>query len=473
VSRPSDIPVQDPYDEAFAAPDVPREHYAALLDALGGVDLAALRGAVNDRVARDGVTFATSDGEEAFVVDPVPRILPAAEWARLAAGLEQRTRALNAFVLDAYGERRIVAAGLISDEAIDSAEGYEPELRGVYPSSAPPIGVAGLDIVRAPDGALQVLEDNVRTPSGFTYAVAARRAVEPELPAGVPEPMAGPDLVYELLAGVLAAAAPDGAGEGSTVVLSDGPGGGAYYEHAEVARRLDIAIVTPADLERRGDRLEMRLEDAGRRPVRVVYRRCNEDRLRDERGALTPVAEKLLAPWLAGNVAVVNGFGTGVADDKLVHAHVEDMVRFYLDAQPLLPAVPTLTLGEPDAVDAVLGDLRAYVVKPRFGHGGSGVVVCAHADEPALEQVRRDLAAHPAQFVAQPLVALSSHPTVVDPGRLEPRHVDLRPFVFCAGEKIGSAPGALTRVAWDAGALVVNSSQNGGAKDTWVLKPTS
>jgi uncharacterized circularly permuted ATP-grasp superfamily protein len=376
-------------------------------------------------------------------------------------------------VLDAYGERRIVAAGLISDEAIDSAEGYEPELRGVYPSGAPPIGVAGLDIVRAPDGALQVLEDNVRTPSGFAYAVAARRAVEPELPAGVPEPMAGPDLVYELLAGVLAAAAPDGAGEGSTVVLSDGPGGGAYYEHAEVARRLDIPIVTPADLERRGDRLEMRLEDAGRRPVRVVYRRCNEDRLRDERGAPTPVAEKLLAPWLAGNVAVVNGFGTGVADDKLVHAHVEDMVRFYLDAQPLLPAVPTLTLGEPDAVDAVLGDLRAYVVKPRFGHGGSGVVVCAHADEPALEQVRRDLAADPAQFVAQPLVALSSHPTVVDSGRLEPRHVDLRPFVFCAGEKIGSAPGALTRVAWDAGALVVNSSQNGGAKDTWVLKPTS
>jgi uncharacterized circularly permuted ATP-grasp superfamily protein len=195
--------------------------------------------------------------------------------------------------------------------------------------------------------------------------------------------------------------------------------------------------------------------------------------VRDEHGALTPVAEKLLEPWLAGNVAVVNGFGTGVADDKLVHAHVEDMVRFYLDAQPVIPAVPTLTLGEPDAVDAVLGDLRAYVVKPRFGHGGAGVVVCAHADEPALEQVRRDLAADPAQFIAQPLVALSSHPTVVDPGRLEPRHVDLRPFVFCAGDKIGSAPGGLTRVAWDAGALVVNSSQNGGAKDTWVLKPIS
>jgi uncharacterized circularly permuted ATP-grasp superfamily protein len=473
VSRPSDTPVQDPYDEAFAAPDVPRAHYAALLDALGGVDLAALRDAVNDRVARDGVTFTTGNGEEAFVLDPVPRILPAAEWAGLAAGLAQRTRALNAFVLDAYGERRIVAAGLISDEVIDSAEGYEPELRGVYPSTVPPIGVAGLDIVRAPDGALRVLEDNVRMPSGFTYAVAARRAVEPALPPGVPEPMAGPELVYEMLAGVLAAAAPDRGGEGATVVLSDGPGGGAYYEHAEAARRLGVPIVTPADLERRGERLSVRLDDGGRRPVHVIYRRCNEGRVRDEQGALTPVAEKLLAPWLAGNVAIVNGFGTGVADDKLVHAHVEDMVRFYLDAEPLLAAVPTLTLGDPDAVEAVLDDLRAYVVKPRFGHGGAGVVVCAHAEEPALEQVRRDLGADPGQFVAQPLVALSSHPTVVDGGRLEPRHVDLRPFVFCAGEKIGSVPGGLTRVAWDAGALVVNSSQNGGAKDTWVLKPIS
>jgi uncharacterized circularly permuted ATP-grasp superfamily protein len=473
VSRPPDSPVEDPYDEAFAAPGVPREHYAAVLEALGGVDLAALRDAVNDRVARDGVTFTTSDGEGAFVVDPVPRILPANEWSALAAGLEQRTRALNAFVLDAYGERRIVDAGLISDDAIDSAEGYEPELRGRYPSAAPPVGVAGLDIVRAPDGTLQVLEDNVRTPSGFTYAVAARRAVEAELPPGVPEPMAVPELLYEMLAGVLAAAAPDVAGEGLTVVLSDGPNGSAYYEHAEAARRLGVPIVTPADCERRGDRLEVRLEDGRRRPVRVVYRRCNEDRVRDDDGALTPVAEVLLEPWLAGNLAVVNGFGTGVADDKLVHAYVEDMVRFYLDAQPLIDAVPTLPLGEPDAVDAVLGDLAGYVVKPRFGHGGAGVVVCAHAADPELEQVRRDLGANAAQFVAQPLVALSSHPTVVDPGRLEPRHVDLRPFVFTAGDEIGSAPGGLTRVAWDAGALVVNSSQNGGAKDTWVLKPIS
>jgi uncharacterized circularly permuted ATP-grasp superfamily protein len=473
VSGPDEGVVPRPYDEAFAAPGVPRPHYAALIDALGGVDLAALRDAVNARVGRAGVTFTTDEGEEAFVIDPVPRLFPAEEWAALAAGLEQRTRALNAFVLDAYGERRIVDAGLIDDETIDSAEGFEPELRGAYPAVAAPIGVAGLDVVRAPDGALRVLEDNVRTPSGFSYAVAARGAVEPELPDGVPEPVASPDVAFELLAGVLAAAAPDGASDPSIVVLSDGPGGSAYYEHAEAARRMGVPVVTLDDLERRGDRLEARVEDGTRRPVDVVYRRCSEDRLRDDRGRRTPVAEALLEPWLAGTLAVVNGFGTGVADDKLIHAHVEDMVRFYLGAEPLIEAVPTLALGEPGRLDMVLEDLRPYVVKPRFGHGGAGVVVCAHAEEDELGRMSEALRANPAQFIAQPIVALSCHPTVVDPGRLEPRHVDLRPFVFSAGVKIGSIPGGLTRVAWDAGALVVNSSQNGGAKDTWVLRPNS
>jgi uncharacterized circularly permuted ATP-grasp superfamily protein len=334
------------------------------------------------------------------------------------------------------------------------------------------VGVAGLDIVRAPDGSLQVLEDNVRTPSGFSYVVAARRALEPALPDGVPEPLAEPDIAFELLAGVLAAAAPAGDGEGATIVLSDGPGGAAWYEHSEAARRLGVPAVTLDDLERRGDALFVRGEDGRSRPVRVVYRRCNEDRLRDEKGEPTPLAEALLEPWLAGTVAVVNAFGTGVADDKLIHGCVEDMIRFYLDAEPLLPAVPTLALRDSGRLEAVLDDLRTYVVKPRFGHGGAGVVVCAHAEEDDLARLREAMRADPEQYIAQPIVALSSHPTVVE-SRLEPRHVDLRPFVFSAGVNIGSTPGGLTRVAWDAGALVVNSSQNGGAKDTWVLQPTS
>ncbi|HEX2102604.1 MAG TPA: circularly permuted type 2 ATP-grasp protein [Solirubrobacteraceae bacterium] len=467
MTAPAEGSVGRAYDEAFAAPGTPRPHYADLLAALAGMDLAALRAAVNERVEAEGVTFTTDDGTQAFVIDPVPRILPADEWAALAAGLEQRVRALNAFVVDAYGQRRIVEAGLMGAEVIDTAEGYEADLRGALPAGPPPVGVAGLDVVRAPDGRLRVLEDNARTPSGFTYAVAARRAVVRALNGTGPEPEPLSERLYALLRDALCAAAPEGR-DPSIVVLSDGPSGAAWYEHAEVARRLEVPVVTLADLERRGNHLEVRLEDGRRRPVDVVYRRCEEDRLRDARGDLTPVAEALLEPWLAGRVGVVNAFGTGVADDKLVYGYVEEMIRFYLGEAPLLEAVPTLDPRYGDVLELILDDLRAYVVKPRMGHGGKGVVVGAHADEATLERLRADLARDPGAYVAQPIVPLSKHPTVVDPGRLETRHVDLRPFVFTGTERTRALPGGLTRVAWDAGALVVNSSQNGGAKDTWV-----
>jgi uncharacterized circularly permuted ATP-grasp superfamily protein len=468
--RPADPIADASYDEAYAAPGVARPHYAALLDALADVDLAALRDDVNARIDRAGVRFATGE-DDAFVVDPIPRILTAAEWDALAAGLEQRVRALNAFVLDAYGPRRIVEAGHMAGEVIDSAEGYEPELRGRFPAAVP-IGVAGLDIVRAPDGTMTVLEDNVRTPSGFTYALAARRAVRDALPHGVPDPVAAGDEVFGLLGGVLSAAAQRIADDPFAVVRTDGEDGGAAWEHAEIARGLGAPLVTCDDLEHRGGRLVARLEDGRRRPVDVVYRRTDEDGLRDARGAPTAVGAALLEPWLQGSVAVVNAFGTGVADDKLVHGHVREMIRFYLGEEPLAAAVPTLDLGRADDLEAVLGDLRGHVVKPRFGHGGAGVVVCAHADDRTLERVRDQLTAAPEGFVAQPLIAISSHPTVIGDGRLEPRHVDLRPFLFATDVKMGFTPGGLTRVAWDAGALVVNSSQNGGAKDTWVLRPS-
>jgi uncharacterized circularly permuted ATP-grasp superfamily protein len=462
-------PFTDGFDEAFAAPGVARPHYAKLLDALAGTDLAALRDTVNARVRAAGVTFGSGPEATPFVIDPIPRMLAADEWATLAAGLEQRVRALNAFVVDAYGERRFVEAGRMSAAVIESAEGYEPDLRGCLPGGGAPIGTAGLDIVRAPDGVLRVLEDNLRTPSGFAYAMAAREALAPVLDGSAPAPVAIADLT-DLLREVLCAAAPDGVDEPSIVVLSDGPESSAWYEHADAARRLGVPVVTLRDLERRGTRLEARLENGRRRPVDVVYRRCDEDRLRDERGRLTPVAEALLEPWRAGTLAVVNAFGTGVGDDKLVHAHVEDMIRFHLGEEPLLEAVPTLDLGGDAPRDDVLASLRDFVVKPRMGHGGMGVVVCAHADEADLERLRRELVADPGGYVAQPTVAISHHPTVVDGGRLEPRHVDLRPFVFSTPASARALPGGLTRVAWDPGALVVNSSQNGGAKDTWVLR---
>jgi uncharacterized circularly permuted ATP-grasp superfamily protein len=313
----------------------------------------------------------------------------------------------------------------------------------------------------------------VRTPSGFTYALAARRAVRDALPDGVPDPVAAGDEVFGLLGDVLRAAAGGTADAPFAIVLTDGPGGGAAWEHAEVARQLGAPLVTCDDLEHRGGRLEVRLADGRRRPVDVVYRRTDEDGLRDAHGALTDVGAALLEPWLQGAVGVVNAFGTGVADDKLVHGHVGEMIRFYLGEEPLVAAVPTLDPARADHLEAVLGDLRGHVVKPRFGHGGAGVVVCAHADDQTLQQVRDQLTAAPEGFVAQPLIAISNHPTVVGDGRLEPRHVDLRPFMFATDVKMGFTPGGLTRVAWDAGALVVNSSQNGGAKDTWVLRPSS
>jgi uncharacterized circularly permuted ATP-grasp superfamily protein len=461
------------YDEAFSTAGVPRAHYAALLDALAGADLGRLRDAVNTRLDRGGVTFASGDGDR-FVVDPIPRILPAGEWEALAPGLEQRVRALNAFVVDAYGPRRIVDAGHMRDEVIESAEGYEPDLRGRLPDMPVPIGVAGLDIVRDPDGTLCVLEDNLRTPSGLMYAVAARAAVEAELPVRAPEPLEIGDAASGLLADTLRAAATrTGAGDDPFVVVLTDTDGSAAWEHAEIARRLGVPLVTVENLRRRDGRLEAPGEDGRHRPVDVVYRRTDEDRLRAADGTPTAVGEALLEPWLAGTVAVVNAFGTGVADDKLVHGLVPAMIRFYLGEEPLLPAVPTLDLGRPEQREQVLEDLRGFVVKPRFGQGGAGVVVCAHADEATLHELRDELARQPSGFVAQPLVALSCHPTVVDGGRLEPRHVDLRPFVFATDVKMGSFPGGLTRVAWDAGALVVNSSQNGGAKDTWVVRPSS
>jgi uncharacterized circularly permuted ATP-grasp superfamily protein len=468
VSGAARASVERAYDEAFAAPGAPRPHYADLLDALTGMDLAALRAEVNGRVEAQGVTFTTDEGTQAFIIDPVPRILPADEWAAVAAGLEQRVRALNAFVLDAYGDRRIVDAGVMGAEVIDSADGYEPDLRGALPGTAPPVGVAGLDLVRGPEGTMRVLEDNARTPSGYTYSVAARGAVEPALNGAAPAPAPVSERVVELLRGALWAAAPEGS-DPSMVVLSDGPEGAAWYEHQQAARLLGVPVVTLAELERHGNHLEVRLDDGRRRPVDVVYRRCDEDRLRDEHGDLTPLAEVLLDPWLAGRVGIVNAFGTGVADDKLVHGYVEEMVRFYLGEAPLLESVATLDPRYGDVLDLILGDLPGHVVKPRFGHGGKGVVVCAHADDATLERLSADLARDPSAYVAQPVVPLSQHPTVVDPGRLEPRHVDLRPFVFSTADGVRALPGGLTRVAWDAGALVVNSSQNGGAKDTWVL----
>jgi uncharacterized circularly permuted ATP-grasp superfamily protein len=455
----------NPFDEHRDGDGKPRPGYERTLDALATTDLETLRAAVEHKLADDGVTF----GGQPFVVDPVPRLLAAGEWADLERGLTQRTRALNHFLTDVYGERRIVSAGIVAAATVDHAEGFEPDLLGRRAPGAAPAPIIGFDLVRDPQGRFLVLEDNLRTPSGIAYLVAARRALAAVLPPGAPTPRSVDPEIYELLGATLRAAAPPSAGPDPLVVLvSDGPGNVAYYEHRSIALAVGIELVTIDQLMLDGDRLRVRLPDGEQPTVDVVYRRTDEDRIRDADGELTAIAERLLPAWLAGSVGLVNAFGNGVADDKLVHSHVEDFVRFYLEEEPLISSVPTRALDTPEAGRDAIERLPELVIKPRHGHGGAGVTIGSQADEGELAVARDELERHPERYISQPIVPLSRHPTVIG-GRLEPRHVDLRPFAFFA-EDVALAPGGLSRVAFDAGEMVVNSSRNGGGKDTWVLE---
>ncbi|HEX6618797.1 MAG TPA: circularly permuted type 2 ATP-grasp protein, partial [Solirubrobacteraceae bacterium] len=358
----------------------------------------------------------------------------------------------------------IVAAGIVPDYVIESAEYHEPSLAGHDLSGGALI--AGLDVVRDRDGRFLVLEDNLRTPSGIAYVVAARELTDRRLPEPVPG-RHGVDGAYALLDQTLRAAAPGGRADPLVAVLTDGPANSAWWEHRTIADRLGLALVGVADLEVADDGLYARIDGRPRR-LDVVYRRTSEDRLRAPDGRPTDVGRVLEEPWLRGHVGLVNAFGAGVADDKLAHAYVPEMIRFYLEQEPLLPSVRTYDLAVPEVLEDVLSRIDELVVKPREGSGGNGVVIGPHADEADTAATAEAVRRRPEGYVAQELVHLSRHPTLVD-GRLEPRHVDLRAFVFLAGERAMALPGGLTRVALDAGALVVNSSQNGGAKDTWVL----
>ena len=445
------------YDEALDPEGEPREAGGAGL-ALLGDDVAALATGVREALGDRGVSFRSAGGTAEFLVDPVPRVFGADEWAALEAGLTQRVRALDAFVADVYGPRRAVSEGVVPERLIAGSEGHEPAMHGVRPPGGTWVGIAGLDLVRDAAGELLVLEDNLRTPSGFGYAVEARRVLLAAL--DVPEELAPRTLagVADLLGETLCAAAPEGTEDPYMVVLTDGRDNSAAFEHAWAAEQLGIALAEPHELELRGDVLRH-----GGRAVDVVYRRTDADTVDTEVGRL------LVPPLRAGTLGLVNAFGTGVADDKLAHAYVEDMVRFHLGEEPLLRSVPTFDLCVPEQLERALDELATLVVKPRLGHGGHGVIVCPHAEPEDVERMRAQLIAQPEDYVAQPTIEISLHPTVID-GELQPRHVDLRPFVFLRGHgKAAVMPGGLTPVAFEEGAMVVNSTQNGGAKDTWVL----
>jgi uncharacterized circularly permuted ATP-grasp superfamily protein len=406
---------------------------------LGGRDPVALLAAA--RAAMESVTFGDED-DPRFHLDPIPRVITAGEWAELEPGLAQRVRALDAWCADVYGERQIVRDGVVPERVIETIDMLEPRLRGLTLPLW--VGIAGLDVVRAPDGRFLVLEDNLRTPSGMAYAVAARATSERLLGADA-VPLDG---LRGMLEATFAAAAPGDEPRG--MVLTDGPDNPAFWEHEQLAELLGIPVLRP-------DEVDLAAFD-------VVYRRTNASRLD------SPVGQLLERPWREGRIGLVSAFGVGVGDDKLAHAYVEDMVRYYLGEEPRLRSVRTFDLGRPEVLEEALDRIEELVIKPRAGHGGEGVVICPHAEPADIAQVREEVRARPEDHIAQELIELSEHPTVVD-GALAPRHVDLRPFVFLGPEGAASVlPGGLTRVARDEGALVVNSSQNGGAKDTWVLR---
>jgi uncharacterized circularly permuted ATP-grasp superfamily protein len=444
--------VSAPYDEAYDERGHPRPHYAEVLAALH--DPGAIAAEVKRRLTARSVTF-TAAPDGVFALDPVPRVLTAAEWSELQAGIGQRLLALEAFVGDVYGEGRVFEAGLLSRDDVEASVHYEPAMRGVTPARW--ISFAGLDIARCADGRFRVIEDNTRMASGMAYGVAARETLFDLIQVEPPQP----DLTLSFgeLALALHDAAPEGVTEPRVAILSEGRSAAGWWEHERLARELCAPVVTLGDLEHRDGRLVAWI-DGRVRAIDVVYLRTAEDRFTAPDGSPTPIGAALLEPSAAGRVAVVNAPGVGVADDKLVHAHVDELVRFYLDQEALLPSVPSRVVEADD-------DLDGLVVKPRGEMGGDRVVIWEEAGEETRASTRGQIAAEPGGWIGQELVRLSVHPTVVD-GALEPRHVDLRPYALLSDDGVRVLPAVLSRVALVRGSLLVNSGQGGGVKDTWV-----
>ena len=473
------------YDEMHAAGRKVREHYAAydrwLAEQPGDV-MKSRRDEAEMIFRRVGITFAVygakdEDGsgtERLIPFDLIPRIIPAHEWREMEKGLKQRVTALNRFVHDVYHEQAILKAGIVPGEQVFKNAQFRPEMMGVAVAGDIYSHIAGIDIVRAanPDGSgsYYVLEDNLRVPSGVSYMLENRKMMMrlfPELFAGHRiAPVAHyPDLLLETLRAV----APSGVNEPTVVVLTPGMYNSAYFEHAFLAQQMGVELVEGQDLFVKDNYLYMRTTQGPRR-VDVIYRRVDDDFLDPEafRPDSTLGCAGLLGVYRAGNVTLCNAIGTGVADDKSIYPYVPKMIEFYLGEKPILQNVPTWLCRDDDDLKYVLDHLGELVVKEVHGAGGYGMLVGPAASQAEIEAFRGALKANPSNYIAQPTLALSSCPTFVDSG-IAPRHIDLRPFVL-SGKTVQMVPGGLTRVALKEGSLVVNSSQGGGTKDTWVLE---
>jgi uncharacterized circularly permuted ATP-grasp superfamily protein len=468
-------PHPDAFDEMFTSDGAVRPAYRALYESIAPAeedDLAQRADALGRAFADQGVTFSLSGQERPFPLDLVPRVISAADWAKLERGIVQRVRALEAFLADVYGDREIIRDGVLPRRLITSCAHFHRELSGFAPPNGVRIHVAGIDVVRDAEGTFRVLEDNLRSPSGVSYVMENRRSmarVFPDLFTRHRVRAVG-DYAVHLLGALCAAAAPNAA-DPTVVVLTPGVFNSAYFEHSLLARQMGVELVEGRDLFCRDNIVYMRTTE-GERQVDVIYRRIDDeflDPLHFNPHSVLGVAGVLNAAR-AGNVVIANAPGTGVGDDKLVYTYVPDMVAYYLNEKPLLPNVETYRCWQSDERAHVLANLEELVLKPVDGSGGYGILFGPNATARELANARRDVRSDPRGWIGQPVVSLSTVPTKVGE-RLVPRHVDLRPFAVNDGESVFVLPGGLTRVALPEGSLVVNSSQGGGSKDTWVLAP--
>jgi uncharacterized circularly permuted ATP-grasp superfamily protein len=466
-----------PYNEMTDADGQVRPHYRGFGQWLAHTPaerVAQKRAEADTLFHRVGITFAVY-GEEAgterlIPFDIVPRILPANEWKALSAGLRQRVKALNLFLQDIYHEQEILKAKRVPAELILKNQQYRPEMQGIDVPNGIYAHIAGVDIVRAGQGEFYVLEDNLRVPSGVSYMLEDRKMMMRLFPELFARYAVAPVEHYpDMLLDSLRAVAPQGVSEPTVVVLTPGAYNSAYFEHAFLAQQMGIELVEGQDLFVKGDVVYMRTTQGPRR-VDVIYRRVDDDFLDPlvfRKDSMLGVPG-LLSAYRSGSVTLCNAIGTGVADDKSVYPYVPEMVRFYLGEEPILNNVPTYMLRKPEDLEYALAHLAELVVKEVHGSGGYGMLVGPASTREQIEAFRQRIEAAPANYIAQPTLALSACPTFVESG-IAPRHIDLRPFVL-SGREINMVPGGLTRVALREGSLVVNSSQGGGTKDTWVLE---
>jgi len=464
------------YDEYFGAPAQPRPALAPLLSSLGRMGLEQLNhnhAAAGMLLRRLGATFRLNDSgsigvERILPFDPLPRLIRSSEWETLERGLFQRLEAIDLFLADAYGPGHIHADGVVPREDVVSSQGWRPQMQGIQPPLGRWCHISGLDLVRDGEGTWRVLEDNLRCPSGVAYFLENRRVMKrifPSLFAGrAVQPI---DNYASHLLRTLSDLA-TWTDNPKVVLLTPGVYNSAYFEHSYLAQQMGIQLVEGRDLVVEDRRVWMR-STAGLEPVDVIYRRIDDDFLDPEvfrKDSILGV-RGLMAAYAAGRVAIANAPGTGVADDKLIYAYVPEMIRYYLNEEPIIQNVPTYLCSRPDERAYVLSHLPELVVKSVAEAGGYGMLIGPHASKEEIASFAAKIEADPRNFIAQPTLELSTVPSLSE-GEIYPCHVDLRPYVL-RGKSNWVTPGGLTRVALRRGSLVVNSSQGGGCKDTWIV----